>query len=58
METPKDFSWHKAAEYNLFEENYQQFGIWYLHFSRHENVGKPYFVCRKMWRAIGTDERA
>jgi hypothetical protein len=46
MEMPKDFSsWHKTAEYNLFEENYQQFGIWYLHFffiisfSIHENVG-------------------
>jgi hypothetical protein len=23
MKTLKDFSWHKAAEYNLFEENYQ-----------------------------------
>lgn len=32
METAKDFSWHKTAENNLFERNYQQFGIWYLHF--------------------------
>lgn len=30
MEWPKDFSWHKTAEYNLFEEHYQEFGIWCL----------------------------
>jgi hypothetical protein len=29
----KIFHGIKTTKYNLFLENYQQFGIWYLHFS-------------------------
>lgn len=56
----KDFSWHqKTTKYNLFLQNYQQFGIWYLHFSLlvgHENilsfVDRYLSVVVKLWKFV------